>query len=351
MQEVPKRTEISELGEFGLIRQITRNVKLKNPSSIRGIGDDCAELDYKGKNVLVSTDMLVEGIHFDLVYCPLKHLGYKAAVVNFSDVFAMNAIPRQITVSIAVSSRFSVEAIEELYEGLMVACANYQVDLVGGDTTASPSGLVISVTVLGEVPETGAVYRSGAGENDLVCVSGDLGGAYMGLQILEREKVVFKANPEQQPDLTPYRYIIERQLKPEARADIVRLLKDAGVVPTSMIDVSDGLASEIIHLCKESRKGCSVYEERVPIHEETYNTAIEFKMDPSVCALTGGEDYELLFTVAQKDYEKVKDWREISIIGHITDETAGMNLIDKNGAQHELTAQGWDALLKKQNAH
>ncbi|MFH0893477.1 MAG: thiamine-phosphate kinase [Bacteroidota bacterium] len=350
MQESNKRTEIADLGEFGLIKHLTENIKLKHSSSVKGIGDDCAIIDYSGMKTLISTDMLVEGIHFDLMYCPLKHLGYKAAVVNFSDVIAMNAMPKQITVSIAVSNRFSVEAMDELYDGIRLACENYQVDLIGGDTTSSPSGLVISITVLGDADEDKICYRSGAKEHDLICVTGDLGAAYMGLQVLEREKVVFKANPDQQPDLVPYHFLIEKQLKPEARADVVKLLFDSEILPTSMIDVSDGLASEIIHICTASKVGCSLYDEKIPINPLTYETAVEFKMDPSVCALNGGEDYELLFTVSQKDFEKVKDIREIAIIGHITDASLGINLIDRIGAQHNLTAQGWDALLKKQNA-
>ena len=341
------RTEISSLGEFGLIDHLTKNIKIKNESTIKGVGDDAAVIDYNNKKTLISTDLLVEGVHFDVTYMPLKHLGFKAAAVNFSDIVAMNAKPKQIVVGIALSNRFSLEAVEEIYDGILLACEKYNVDLVGGDTTSSNLGLLISITVIGDAEESDITYRSTAKDTNLICVSGDLGAAYMGLQILEREKAVYLANPNMQPDLVGHDYILERQLKPEPRADIVDLLKEVGVTPTSMIDISDGLASEIIHICKDSKVGCNIYEDKIPIDEKTYNTAVEFKMDPTVCALNGGEDYELLFTVDIADFEKVKGIREITIIGHITDENSGVNLVDKAGVQHALTAQGWDALLNK----
>lgn len=339
--------ELSELGEFGLIKHLTQFVELKNESSVKGIGDDAAVLDYKNKQVLVSTDMLVEGIHFDLSYVPLKHLGYKAVTVNLSDICAMNGTPKQITVSIAVSNRFSTEALEELYNGINLACNKYGVDLVGGDTTSSLSGLVISVTVIGEGEKEKIVYRNGAKEKDLLCVSGDLGGAYMGLQILEREKAVFKENPNLQPDLEGFDYILERQLKPEARKDIPALLAELGVHPTSMIDISDGLASEILHICTQSETGCNLYEEKIPIDPQTFETARSFSLDPTLCALSGGEDYELLFTIPMSDYDKIKHNPDITVIGHITDKAAGCQLIDRSGNQHQLTAQGWDAFIKR----
>lgn len=341
------RTELSKLGEFGLIKLISESVKLSNPTSVKGIGDDAAVIDNSGKQTVVSTDMLVEGIHFDLGYVPLKHLGYKSVVVNLSDIYAMNASPKQITVSVALSNRFSVEAVEELYSGILLACTKYGVDLVGGDTTSSLSGLVISITAIGEGEKENLVYRSGAKEKDLLCVSGDLGGAYIGLQILEREKSVFKYNPNIQPDLEGNDYVLERQLKPEARKDIPALLSTLGVKPTAMIDISDGLASEILHICSQSDVGCNLYEEKIPIDAMTYERAREFNLDPTVCALSGGEDYELLFTVDINDFQKIKNSPDITVIGHITEKAAGMNMIAKSGSVHALTAQGWDALLKK----
>jgi thiamine-monophosphate kinase len=342
------RTELSSLGEFGLIKHLTQYITLQNESSKKGIGDDGAVVDYKGKQTVISTDMLVEGVHFDLSYVPLKHLGYKSVVVNVSDIYAMNATPRQILISIAVSSRFSVEAVEELYNGMMIAAQRYGVDIVGGDTTSSQVGLVISITAIGEAEEGEIVYRNTAKEGDLICVTGDLGGAYMGLQLLEREKQVFKENPNIQPDLEGNDYILERQLKPEARKDIPPLLKALGVKPTSMIDISDGLASEILHICTQSEAGCNLYEEKIPIDPMTYERAREFNLDPTLCALSGGEDYELLFTADLSDYDKIKGNPNISVIGHITHQSQGTHLVTKNGTVHPLTAQGWDAIKKRE---
>lgn len=313
------RTEIKDLGEFGLIDHLTKNIQLHNKSTEKGIGDDAAILDFSGMKTLVSTDMLLEGIHFDLAYTPLKHLGYKAVQVNLSDIYAMNGIATQVTISLGLSSKFPLEAVEELYEGILLACSKYQVDIVGGDTTSSKQGLVISVTSIGYAEAAEITYRNNAREGDLICVSGDLGAAYMGLQLLEREKRIFLENPKIQPDLEGKDYIIERQLKPEARKDIVELLKSLNIQPTAMIDVSDGLSSEIIHICTQSQKGCMLYEEKIPIDPMTYNTAREFNLDPTVCALSGGEDYELLFTVNQSAYESIKNNMDISIIGHITE--------------------------------
>lgn len=341
-----KRTEISELGEFGLIRHLTQSIEIVNPSTLKGVGDDAAVLDAQGKKILISTDLLVEGVHFDLVYTPLKHLGYKAAVVNFSDMAAMNAFPSQITVGIAISSKFSLEALEEFYAGMMVACKRYHVDLVGGDTTSSTSGLVISVSVLGYAEADDIVYRHGAEEHDLICVSGDLGAAYAGLLLLEREKAVFKANPEVQPDLEGFDYVLERQLKPEARTDIVSKLKEKGIRPTAMIDISDGLASEILHICKESSRGAAVYPEKIPIDPQTIAVAEIFQLDPLTLALNGGEDYEVLFTIKQKDFEVVKSIEGVSIIGHICEEAVGVNLVQGDGSLLQMTAQGWDAFTK-----
>ena len=337
-----KTTDISDLGEFGLIDQLTKNIVLKNESSLVGVGDDAAVIQVSEDTVqLISTDMLVEGIHFNLMYMPLKHLGYKAVAVNVSDICAMNGTAQQITVSLAVSSRFPLEALEELYEGIQLACTNYGVDLVGGDTTSSTSGLVINVTVLGTAKKEDVVYRSGAKEYDLLVVTGDLGAAYMGLQVLEREKEVFQANPSIQPDLDGHDYIIERQLKPEARKDIIGFLKELEVKPTAMIDISDGLASEILHLCKASKVGCHVYDEKVPIDAKTSMTAIDFNLDPNTCALNGGEDYELLFTIDQKDFDKIKGNPHMTVIGHITNENDGIYYVDKNGSAITLKAQGW----------
>lgn len=346
MSESTSRTELNELGEFGLIERIASRVHLQHLSSVKGIGDDAAVIDPQGLHQVVTTDMLVEGVHFDLGYVPLKHLGYKALVVNVSDVYAMNAEPRQVTVSLALSNRFPVEAVDELYEGLLLACKNYGVDLVGGDTCSSPSGLVISITAIGTARKEDVVFRSGAKDNELLVVSGDLGGAYMGLQVLEREKAVFKETGAQ-PDLAGHDYILERQLKPEARRDVIELLKKLGVRPTSMIDVSDGLASEAIHLARSSGLGVRIYDEKLPIDPSTYRTARDFNLDPTTCALNGGEDYELLFTITQADFDKVKGNPSITVIGHMTDKASGYRLVDKQGGEHELTAQGWDAFLKK----
>ncbi|CAN5391629.1 thiamine-phosphate kinase [soil metagenome] len=341
-------TELSKLGEFGLIKHLTENIELKNPSSVKGVGDDAAVIDYgANKTTVVSTDMLVEGIHFDLSYVPLKHLGYKAATVNFSDICAMNATPKQLLVSIAISSKFSLDAIEELYSGLLLACERYNVDLVGGDTTSSVSGLVISCTIIGEVEKDKLVYRSGAKDKNLLCVTGDLGGAYMGLMMLEREKEVYKSNPEIQPDLEGNDYILERQLKPEARIDIVEMLNTNGIIPTSMIDVSDGLASELLHICTQSGVGAQLYEEKIPLDPMTFDRAREFNLDPTMCAMNGGEDYELLFTIDMKDYEKLQHNPDITFIGHITAKEAGVNLVTRSNTSHPVTAQGWDALLGK----
>ncbi|RZA02962.1 MAG: thiamine-phosphate kinase [Sphingobacteriaceae bacterium] len=341
-----EKTNIENLGEFGLIDHLTQNIKLKQPTTIKGVGDDAAVLDAQGKKMLVSTDMLLEGIHFDLAYTPLKHLGYKAIQVNLSDIYAMNGMATQVTVSIGLSSKFPLEAIEELYEGMYIACEKYSVDIIGGDTTSSKQGLVISVTSIGYADEKDIVYRNGAEEGDLICVSGDLGGAYTGLQLLEREKLIYLENPKIQPDLEGKDYIVERQLKPEARKDIVELLKEIDVKPTAMIDVSDGLASEVLHICKQSDKGCNIYEEKIPLDPMTFETAREFHLDPTVCALSGGEDYELLFTVKQADYDKIKFKMDITIIGYITEPAAGCNLISKSGVVHPLKAQGWNAFNK-----
>ncbi|MBK6399740.1 MAG: thiamine-phosphate kinase [Bacteroidetes bacterium] len=337
------RTELSSLGEFGLIDQIASAVELKNPESVRGIGDDAAVIDNGDEMTVVTTDMLVEGVHFDLTFQPLKHLGYKAVTVNLSDIYAMNATPKQIVVGIAISNRFSLEAIEELYEGIQMACDKYSVDLVGGDTTSSTSGLVISITAIGKAKREDIVYRNGAGVGDLICVSGDLGGAYVGLQLLEREKKIFLENPKIQPDLSNADYILERQLKPEPRKDIIDKLKQVDVKPTAMIDISDGLSSEVMHLCKQSQTGCTLYEDKFPIDPQTYEKAREFNLDPTVCALSGGEDYELLFTIKQSDYEKMRMHVDISIVGHMVAKEEGLHLIDKSGNQVKLQAQGWKA--------
>ena len=341
-----ERTELSELGEFGLIKHLTQYIVTEQESTIKGVGDDAAVIDNGNLQTVISTDMLVEGVHFDLSYVPLKHLGYKSVVVNLSDIYAMNSTPKQIVVSIAISSRFSLEAIEELYAGMMLACKKFKVDMVGGDTTSNLSGLVINITAIGAAEKEAIVYRNGAKEGNLLCVSGDLGGAYMGLQILEREKAVFKENPKIQPDLEGKDYIIERQLKPEARKDIIQILKDLDIQPTSTIDVSDGLSSEILHLCTQSKVGVELYEEKIPIDPLTFDTAREFNLDPTLCALSGGEDYELLFTVDLSHYEKLKNSMDISIIGHITNEAKGCLMVAKAGSVHELKAQGWNALLK-----
>ncbi|MBX2974244.1 MAG: thiamine-phosphate kinase [Flavobacteriales bacterium] len=346
MMEPTSRTELSALGEFGLIERLASRIQLSQPSSVKGIGDDAAVIDPQGLHQVVTTDMIVEGVHFDLGYMPLKHLGYKAIAVNLSDIYAMNATPRQVVVALALSNRFPVEAVDELYEGMLLACRNYGVDLVGGDTTSSRSGLVISVTAIGAAAKVDIVYRNGARDKDLLVVSGDLGGAFMGLQVLEREKAVFTGSGAQ-PDLDGHDYILERQLKPEPRRDIIELLKKMGVKPTSMIDVSDGLASEALHLARASGLGVRIYDDKLPIDPSTYSTARDFNLDPSTCALNGGEDYELLFTVAQSDFEKIKGNPSLSIIGHMMDAASGYHLVDKRGGLHELKAQGWDALLKR----
>ncbi len=346
MNENKKQTPLSALGEFGLIRRLTEKIELKNSSSEKGVGDDAAVLSFPDKKIVVTTDLLTEGIHFNLMYVPLKHLGYKSVVVNLSDVYAMNAHPRQITVSIAVSSKFSVEALDELYSGIHLACEKYGVDLVGGDTTSSLTGLVISITAIGEADASAITYRSGAQVNDLLCVSGDLGGAYMGLQLLERENEVFKVNPKEQPKLDGYDYILGRQLKPEARKDVVELLKELGVKPTSMIDISDGLSSEVLHLCEESQVGCNIYEDKIPMDAQTKLFAQELNINPIVAALNGGEDYELLFTVPLADHDKIKKEFDFTIIGHITEKGNGANLVTTGGSAIPLQAQGWNPLLK-----
>jgi thiamine-monophosphate kinase len=337
------RTELNSLGEFALIEQISKSVEIKNPETLTGIGDDGAVINNGELATVVSTDMLVEGVHFDLTFHPLKHLGYKSVIVNLSDICAMNASPKQILTSIAISNRFSLEAVEELYEGMRAACERYGVDLVGGDTTSSVSGLILSITAIGTAKKEHISYRSGAKENDLLCVTGDLGGAYMGLQLLEREKKIFLENPNIQHDLGGNDYILERQLKPEARKDIIDKLLQLGVVPTSMIDISDGLSSEVMHICKESNVGCNIYEDKIPIDPQTFERAREFGLDPTVCALNGGEDYELLFTINQSDYEKIRMDLDVSIIGHITDKASGTNLVDKSNNVVKLQAQGWKA--------
>ena len=342
--KTPQKTPISELGEFGLIEHLTKNIEIKDPSTIKGIGDDGAILDFKEKKVVVSTDLLIEGVHFDLSYMPLRHLGYKAVVVNLSDICAMNAKPTQITVSLAVSNRFPLEAMEELYDGIILATKLYNVDIIGGDTTSSQKGLIISITALGEASEEQIVYRNGANENDLIVVSGDLGSAYMGLQVLEREKQVFQVNPNNQPDLVNYTYLIERQLKPEARYDIIQLLKDLEIKPTSMIDISDGLSSEILHICKQSEVGCSIYEEKLPMDPQFISVCEEFNIDATTIAINGGEDYELLFTVSLEDFDKIKANPNLSVIGHITSLQNGMNLITRAQTQIPLKARGWNSL-------
>ena len=337
-----KRTELEELGEFGLIEKLTQKFELNNSSSILGVGDDCAVIEAGDKVKLVSTDMLIEGVHFNLMYVPLKHLGFKAVASNISDICAMNGTAEQITVSIAVSNRFPLEALEEFYDGIHIACETYKVDLVGGDTTSSLSGLMISITAIGVADKGDVVYRNGAKEYDLLVATGDLGGAYLGLQVLEREKEVYNANPNIQPDLDGHDYIIQRQLKPEARVDVVKYLSELNVKPTSMIDISDGLASEIMHICKQSKVGCHIYDEKIPIDAKTSMTAIDFNLDPSICALNGGEDYELLFTVSQDDFDKIKGNPHMTVIGHMTNEKDGIYFIDKNGSAIELAAQGWN---------
>ena len=335
------RTEISSLGEFGLIEHLTRNNEMKNVSTILAVGDDGAVIDHFGRQTVITTDLLLEGIHFDLSYTPLKHLGYKAVVVNLSDIYAMNATPTQIVLSIAFSNRFSVEALDEFYAGVYAACKKYQVDLVGGDTSTSQKGLVISVTAIGEVAPDSYVKRNGANLNDLICVSGDLGAAFLGLTLLEREKKIFEETGAQ-PDLEGQAYIVGRLLKPEARNDIIEYFSEAELMPTSMIDVSDGLSSDLLHICKQSNKGCVLYEDKFPFHDETKEFAYKLKLDPTACALSGGEEYELLFTVAQADFEKIKANPAISIIGYMTEPSEGRKLITRGGNKHDLVAQGWN---------
>lgn len=342
-----KRTEIARLGEFGLIKHLTEKIELRNSSSILGVGDDAAILSYtndKDKRVLVTTDLLLEGVHFDLVYVPLKHLGYKSAVVNISDIYAMNGQPKQITVSLGVSKRFSVEDMEEFYAGLYLACEEYGVDVVGGDTSASLTGLTISITCIGEGIDGKIVKRSGAKETDIICVSGDLGAAYMGLQLLEREKAVFDGKSDFTPDFAGKEYLLERQLKPEARKDIVAALAAEEIVPTSMIDISDGLSSELIHICTQSKTGCRLYEERIPLDYQTASMAEQFNLNVTTVALSGGEDYELLFTVPLHKHEIVSKMKGVHVIGHMTNESLGMALETRDGTEIELTAQGWNSL-------
>jgi thiamine-monophosphate kinase len=336
--------EISSLGEFGLIKHLTRGLTVKNSSTCKGVGDDAAVLDYGGKRVVISTDLLAEGVHFNLVYTPLKHLGYKAAIVNFSDIYAMNARPEQLLVSLAISRKFSVSMVDSIYSGVRLACDQYGVDLIGGDTTSSYTGLTLSCTAIGEAADEELVYRDGAGKSDLICVSGDLGGAYMGLQLLERERKLFEKEREIQPVLEGYDYVLERQLKPEARRDIIGLFRELGIQPTAMIDISDGLSSELIHICQSSGKGCKIFSDKIPIHRETQRVAGEFGMEPLIAALNGGEDYELLFTVPVKLFDKIGNRHEISIIGHMVDAADGMKMITPQGQAVTLKAQGWNAL-------
>ncbi len=336
-----QRTEISTLGEFGLIDHLTKNNETKNASTIVSVGDDAAVLDHLGKQIVVTTDMLVEGIHFDLMYTPLKHLGYKSVIVNLSDVYAMNATPTQITLSIAFSNRFSLEALDEFYEGVYAACERYGVDLIGGDTTSSQKGLIISITAIGEVAPDKYVKRSTANKGDLLCVSGFLGGAFLGLTILEREKKIY-AETGVQPDLEGQNYIVGRLLKPEARKDIIEFFAEKEIVPTSMIDISDGLSSEILHICKQSNLGCVLYEDKIPVYEDAKQFAYKLELDPTACALSGGEDYELLFTISQNDYEKVKLNEQVSVVGYMVTPDEGKNIITRGGNKHELVAQGWN---------
>ena len=337
------RTEIASLGEFGLIDHLTRNNETRNASTVVSVGDDAAVLDHFGKQIVVTTDLLIEGVHFDLVYTPLTHLGYKAVIVNLSDVYAMNATPTQVTVSIGISNRFSVEALEEFYEGVYAACQKYNVDLVGGDTTTSNKGFIISVTAIGEVTEGRFVKRDGAKKGDLICVSGDLGAAYLGLLLMEREKKIFLESPSVQPDLEGQDYILRRLLKPEARKDIVEFLEKNDILPTSMMDVSDGLSSEVLHICKQSNTGCLLYEDKLPIADQSREFAFKLELDPTACALSGGEDYELLFTIDQKEYDNIVLNEQISVIGYITEPGEGAHIITRSGKKHAITAQGWNA--------
>ena len=337
------RTEISSLGEFGLIDHLTKNIELQNASSVLGVGDDAAVIDHFGRQTVITTDLLIEGVHFDLVYTPLKHLGYKSVIVNLSDVYAMNATPTQITLSVGFSNRFSIEALNEFYDGVYAACDAYGVDLVGGDTSSSQKGFIISVTAIGEVLPEKVVKRSTAKPGDLICCSGDLGAAYVGLLFLEREKKIFMESPEVQPDLEGEKYVISKLLKPEARKDIIEFFEEQNILPTSMMDVSDGLSSEMLHICRQSGVGCRLYEEKIPIAEEMRSAAFKFEIDPTACALSGGEDYELLFTIPQAEHDKLVLNEQISVIGYITDIAEGSKIITKGGNLHDLTAQGWNA--------
>jgi thiamine-monophosphate kinase len=337
------RTEISSLGEFGLIDHLTKNIELRNASTVVGVGDDAAVIDPLGKQIVVTSDLLIEGVHFDLLYTPLKHLGYKSIVVNLSDVYAMNAQPTQVILGIGVSNRFSVEAMEEFYEGVYAACDNYDVDLVGGDTSTSQKGFIISVTAIGEVQQDKYVKRSTAQKGDLLCVSGDLGAAFLGLTLLEREKKIFLESPQVQPDLEGQQYVVGRMLKPEARKDIIEFFSANEITPTAMMDVSDGLSSEILHICQQSKLGCVLYEEKIPINEATRNAAFKFELDPTACALSGGEDYELLFTIPQGEYDKLVLNEQISVIGYMTEPEKGKKIITKGGNTFDITAQGWNA--------
>lgn len=337
-----ERTEISNLGEFGLIEHLTKNIELQNASSLLGVGDDAAVIDHFGKQTVITTDLLVESVHFDLTYTPLKHLGYKSVIVNLSDIYAMNAIPTQIVISIGISNRFSVEAVNEIYEGIYAACDKYGVDLVGGDTTSSQKGLIISITAIGEVAPDQFVKRSTAQKGDLLCVSGDLGGAYIGLLFLEREKKIFLESPGVQPDLEGEAYVVGKLLKPEARKDIIEFFAKENIQPTAMMDISDGLSSEILHICKQSNLGCVLYEEKIPIADATRNAAFKFELDPTACALSGGEDYELLFTIPQAEYDKLVLNEQISVVGYMTEPEQGAHIITKGGSKHAITAQGWN---------
>lgn len=341
MNEEEKNIDLKDLGEFGLIERLTKKIKLFNDNTLLGPGDDAAIIN-SSKEILVSSDMLVEGIHFDMAFTPLKHLGYKSVIVNISDIYAMNGIPKQITVGLAISSKYTLEAIEEFYDGILLACEKYKIDVIGGDITSCINGLTISITAIGEAMKNEIVKRSGAKENDLLITTGDLGGAYMGLNVLQREKEVWKSNPNMQPELDNFNYILERQLKPEARRDVIEFLKKCDVIPTSMIDISDGLASEVFHICKSSNVGCQLYEEKIPIDPQTYQTSMDFNINPTVSALNGGEDYELLFTINQKDYEKIKDDPNLTVIGHITKKSQGINLIGNGDTSTPLQAQGWN---------
>ena len=345
--EEKNRTEISTIGEFGLIKRLTESIQIQNPETQYGVGDDAAVLEFGNKQTLITTDLLMEGVHFDLVYTPMKHLGYKSAIVNFSDIYAMNGTPKQITVSLAVSKRFCIEDLEQFYEGLQLACQVHGVDIVGGDTTSSVTGLAISITCIGVADKDQIVYRNGAKETDLICVSGDLGAAYMGLQLLEREKAVFEGQEEANPDFTGKEYLLERQLKPEARKDIIEALAKEGIRPTAMMDISDGLSSELMHICTQSNTGCRIYEERLPIDYQTAVMAEEFNMNVSTCALNGGEDYELLFTVPLTLHDKVSAIKGVKVIGHITKPELGCGLITRDGQEFELKAQGWNPLKGK----